>query len=42
MLAGLTALVEQLQLQVPAPAVRSEVVQGARRTRIEGQRIYEQ
>ena len=42
MLIGLAALVEQLQLQVPAPAVRSEVVQGARRTRIEGQRIYEQ
>jgi Fic family protein len=42
MLTGLTALVEQFQLQVPAPAVRSEVVQGARRTRIEGQRIYEQ
>jgi hypothetical protein len=42
MLIGFTALVEQLKLQVPAPAVRSEIVQGARRTRIEGDRVYEQ
>lgn len=42
MLTGFTALVEQLQLQVPTPAVRSEIVQGARRTRIEGDRVYEQ
>ncbi len=42
MLIGFTALLEQLQLKVPAPAVRSEIVQGARRTRIEGDRVYEQ
>jgi len=42
MLTGFTALVELLQLQVPVPAVRSEVVQGARRTRIDGDRVYEQ
>jgi len=42
MLIGFTAMVEQLQLRVPVPAVRSEIVQGASRTRIERDRVYEQ
>jgi Fic/DOC family protein len=42
MLTGFTALVNQLELRVPAPAVRSDIVQGARRTRIEDDRVYEQ
>jgi hypothetical protein len=41
-LTGFTALVDQLELRVPEPAVRSEIVQGARRTRIEDDRVYEQ
>src|SRR5579871_3452147 len=42
MLIGLAALVQKFHLQVPEPAVRSEIVQGARRSRVEGPRIYEQ
>ena len=42
MLVGFTALVDSLGLRVPVPAVRSEIVQGARRTRIEGDRVFEQ
>lgn len=31
---GLAKLIEELGLQIPAPAVRSEAVRGARRTKI--------
>lgn len=41
-LIGLTRLVEDLDLKVPAPVVRSEAVRGARRTRISGDSILEQ
>jgi Fic family protein len=41
-LIGLTRLVEELGLRVPAPAVRSEAVRGARRTKISGDSILEQ
>jgi Fic family protein len=39
---GLSRLVEELRLKVPAPAVRSEAVRGGRRTRISGDSILEQ
>ena len=39
---GLAAVIEELKLQVPLPAVRSSVVAGARKTRIEPEAIYEQ
>ena len=39
---GLAAVIEVLQLQVPLPAARSTVVSGARKTRIEGNAVYEQ
>src|ERR1700675_3373125 len=39
---GLSRLVEELGLRVPAPAVRSEAVRGGRRTRISGDAILEQ
>jgi hypothetical protein len=38
---GLVAVVEELKLQVPLPAVRSFVVAGARKTRVEHEAIYE-
>jgi hypothetical protein len=38
---GLVAVVEELKLQVPLPAVRSFVVAGARKTRVENEAIYE-
>src|SRR2546430_2357619 len=41
-LIGLSRLVEDLGLRVPLPAVRSEAVQGARRTKISGASILEQ
>jgi len=41
-LIGLSRLVEDLRLRVPLPAVRSEAVQGARRTKISGASILEQ
>jgi Fic family protein len=41
-LIGLTRLVEELGLRVPAPAVRSEAVKGARRTKMSGVSILEQ
>ncbi len=39
---GLSAVIEELKLQVPLPAVRSTVAAGARKTRIEGNAVYEQ
>ncbi len=39
---GLGAVIEELQLRVPLPAVRSTVASGARKTRIDGNAIYEQ
>ncbi len=39
---GLAAVIEELQLRVPVPAMRSTVVAGARKTRIEGYAVYEQ
>jgi hypothetical protein len=39
---GLASVIEDLDLQVPAPAVRSTVAAGARKTRVEGNAIYEQ
>jgi hypothetical protein len=39
---GLHGLVEQLGLKIPLPAVRSEVVAGARKTRVVDNRILEQ
>ena len=39
---GLTAVIEELNLQIPLPAVRSTVASGARKTRIEGNAVYEQ
>ena len=39
---GLTAVIEELGLNVPLPAVRSTIVAGARRTRVEPDAIYEQ
>lgn len=39
---GLTAVIEELRLQVPMPAVRSTVAAGARKTRIDGNAVYEQ
>jgi Fic family protein len=39
---GLSRLVEELRLRVPAPAVRSEAVRGGRRTKISGDSILEQ
>lgn len=41
-LIGLSRVIEELRLKVPAPAVRSESVRGARRTRISGDSILEQ
>jgi hypothetical protein len=41
-LIGLSRLIEDLRLRVPLPAVRSEAVQGARRTKISGASILEQ
>ena len=38
---GPVAVVEELKLQVPLPAVRSFVVAGARKTRVEHEAIYE-
>jgi hypothetical protein len=39
---GLVGVIEELKLKTPLPAVRSSVVAGARRTRIEHEAIYEQ
>jgi len=39
---GLSRLVEELGLRVPAPAVRSEAIRGGRRTKISGDSILEQ
>ncbi len=39
---GLAAVIEELQLRVSLPAVRSTVAAGARKTRIEGNAVYEQ
>ncbi len=39
---GLSRLVEELELRVPAPAVRSEAIRGGRRTKISGDSILEQ
>ncbi|MEP6923773.1 MAG: Fic family protein [Pyrinomonadaceae bacterium] len=39
---GLAAVIEELQLQIPLPAVRSTVVAGARKTRVESNAVYEQ
>src|ERR1700730_15945543 len=41
-LVGLSRLIEDLGLRVPAPTVRSEAVRGARRTKISGDSILEQ
>ena len=41
-LIGLSTLVKELGLRVPAPAVRSEAVRGGRRTKISGDSILEQ
>jgi hypothetical protein len=41
-LIGLSRLIEDLRLRVPLPAVRSEAIQGARRTKISGSSILEQ
>lgn len=38
---GLVAIVKELNLAIPAPAVRSRIVSGARRTRIDGGIVYE-
>jgi Fic family protein len=39
---GLAKLIDELRLRVPAPAVRSEAVRGARRTKISDDSILEQ
>jgi hypothetical protein len=39
---GLVAVIEELKLKTPLPAVRSSVVAGARRTRIENEATFEQ
>ncbi len=39
---GLVAVIEELELQVPIPAVRSSVGSGTRRTRVEQEAVYEQ
>ncbi len=39
---GLTWVIEELELRVPSPAVRSTVAAGARKTRVEGNAVYEQ
>ncbi len=39
---GLVAVIEELKLRTPVPAVRSSVVAGARRTRIENETNFEQ
>ncbi|HMJ07356.1 MAG TPA: hypothetical protein VK468_00020, partial [Pyrinomonadaceae bacterium] len=39
---GLVAVIEELKLRTPVPAVRSSVVAGARRTRFENEAIFEQ
>ncbi|MBK6588067.1 MAG: hypothetical protein IPG22_07215 [Acidobacteria bacterium] len=39
---GLVAVIEELKLRTPVPAVHSSVVAGARRTRIENEAIFEQ
>ncbi len=39
---GLVAVIEELQLRVPLPAMHSAVAAGARKTRIEGNAVYEQ
>lgn len=39
---GLAAVIEELQLRVPLPVVRSTVASGARKTRIDGNAVYEQ
>lgn len=38
---GLAAVIEELSLQTPPPAVRSSVTAGARKTRIENDAVYE-
>lgn len=38
---GLVAIVKELELAIPAPAVRSRIVSGARRTWIESDVVYE-
>lgn len=40
-LAGLTRLIDDLQLPIPTPAVRSEIIAGARRTRVTDGIVYE-
>src|SRR4051812_7364048 len=39
---GMAGVIEELKLRTPLPAVRSSVVAGARRTRIENEAIFEQ
>lgn len=39
---GLSAVIEELELQIPLPSVRSKISSGARKTRIEGSSIFEQ
>lgn len=39
---GFAAVIEELNLDVPSPAVRSSIVAGARKTRVETDTIYEQ
>jgi hypothetical protein len=41
-LIGLSRLVEDLGLRIPAPTVCSQAVRGARRTKISGDSILEQ
>ncbi len=38
---GLVAVIKEINLAIPAPAVRSRIVSGARRTRIESDVVYE-
>jgi len=39
---GLTAVIQELELPVPQPAIRSAITAGARKTRIENTLVYEQ
>lgn len=39
---GLAVVIEELKLKVPLPAIRSSIVAGARRTRVERDVVYEQ
>ena len=39
---GLTRVIEELELRVPSPAVRSTVAAGARKTRVDGNAVHEQ